>query len=305
MIYDKKTGDVKIIEKTVQKKDRIIRNFDDLKREKTLLFKEVGLTDENQVQVHAMDTEADREIAAEKLREAFRKENTEFDLDPTKINVFSRDGLRVDIGLIIMRPPIFMHMRERDANFLKARSTIMNEHYQNMKQYVEEFEEVSRLNEDLLSDNSYASNMNLDNFPTHESLEEKHPETGEPLTYAAASKNFANVDPAGTDVRSLHYAPEDRVYLIFKNRHTGDWEFPTGKIKFGQTFLRAKQNLFQVYSKESWKVKYFGTLPLIHTVRDFTLHEKTQVENEELKGIRTYFFGANHLRGLPEHFFDE
>lgn len=167
---------------------------------------------------------------AEKMREVFRKEAAEFDLDPTKINVFSRDAMRVDIGLIIMRPPIFMHMREKDAEMLKMRSEVMNEYYMNMKAHLDEFDDVTKLNEDVLSENSYASNMNLDNFPTHESLTEKDPKTGEPLTYCGASKNFAKVDPNCTDVRSLHYAGEDRTYLIFKNKHTGEWEFPTGKI---------------------------------------------------------------------------
>lgn len=50
--------------------------------------------------------------------------------------------------------------------------------------------------------------MNLDNFPTHKSGDQ---------TYCAASKNFTKVDPAAPDVRSLHYAADDRVFLIFKN----------------------------------------------------------------------------------------
>lgn len=32
----------------------------------------------------------------------------ELDVDPTKRYAFSRDFMRVDIGLIIMRPPIFL-----------------------------------------------------------------------------------------------------------------------------------------------------------------------------------------------------
>jgi hypothetical protein len=67
---------------------------------------------------------------------------------------------------------------------------------------------VIKLNEDLLVENPYVSQMNLDNFPTHKLGDE---------TYCAASKNWANVDPKASDVRSLHYAPEDRTFLIFKN----------------------------------------------------------------------------------------
>ena len=37
----------------------------------------------------------------------------------------------------------------------------MNEYYQDMKKYIDEFEEVSKLNEDILAENSYVSEMNL------------------------------------------------------------------------------------------------------------------------------------------------
>lgn len=65
--------------------------------------------------------------------------------------------------------------------------------------------------------------------------------------------------------------------------------------------MRAKQNLFVKYTDNKWKVKYFGNLPLIHTVRDLTVAEKEeQKEIVGFKGVRTYFFGAHHYRGLPE-----
>lgn len=100
----------------------------------------------------------------------------------------------------------------------------MNEYHVNQKAHIAEFEEVIKLNEDILAENPYCSNMNLDNFPTHELDGEQ---------YCAASKNWAKVDPKASDRRSLHYAAEDRTYLIFKNQFTGDWEFPTGTMLFG------------------------------------------------------------------------
>ena len=51
------------------------------------------------------------------------------------------------------------------------RSTIMNEYHLNYKAHVDEFEEIARLNENLLAENPYVSQMNLDNFPTHKSGE--------------------------------------------------------------------------------------------------------------------------------------
>lgn len=62
--------------------------------------------------------------------------------------------------------------------------------------------------------------------------------------------------------------------------------------------MRARQDLFVKYSDDKWKVKFFGGVPLIHTVRELTEVEKEEKVNEGLAGVRTYFFGAHHYRGL-------
>jgi hypothetical protein len=36
--------------------------------------------------------------------------------------------MRVDIGLMIQRPPIFMLMREKDIEYLKFKNDLMNEY---------------------------------------------------------------------------------------------------------------------------------------------------------------------------------
>lgn len=72
--------------------------------------------------------------------------------------------------------------------------------------------------------------MNLDNYPTHKIQD---PKTGEDIEYCAASKHFSNVDPFIEDKKSLHYAAEDRTYLIVRNKFTHEWEFPTHKMYFG------------------------------------------------------------------------
>lgn len=73
--------------------------------------------------------------------------------------------------------------------------------------------------------------------------------------------------------------------------------------------MRAKQNLFLKYAESNhWKIKYFNNLPLVHTLRDFTIAEQEEeayfINNLSLKGVRTYFYNAHHLRGLPEFNFD-
>ena len=38
----------------------------------------------------------------------------------------------------------------------------------------------------------------------------------------------------------------------------------------------------------------------MHTLREFTEVEKQDTMNTDLKGVRTYWFGAHHLRGVPD-----
>lgn len=283
MQYDKKTGDIKIIEggkgaqaagkAAAKSTKKVIGNVDDLEKERAALFKELGLDEQG----YSNNPKEPIDKYADKIKAAQDRMIRDFEIDPSAFHVFSRDLMRVDVGLLIQRPPIFLTMRDRDVHYLKFKNDIMNEYYCNQKQFQEEFEEVSKLNEDVLSDNPYNSKMNLDNYPTY-----RVPGSNPPVEYAAASKYFVNVDPKIQDRRTIHYAGEDRTYMIVKNRYTQTWEFPTAKMNFGQTFMRGKQNLFNVLAFDSnagptntsWKVKYFGTAPVAATIREFTPVEK-------------------------------
>ncbi len=67
-----------------------------------------------------------------------------------------------------------MHFGKREADFLKYKNQIMNEYYANARQFVDEFEEVSRLNENVVgSTNPYSSRMNIDNYPTHKLVDQE------------------------------------------------------------------------------------------------------------------------------------
>ena len=173
----------------------------------------------------------------------------------------------------------------------------MEEYFCDSRQFIDEFNEVAKLNEDILAENPYASRMNIDNYPTHKYFD---PKTGQESTYCAASKQWSLVDPYCQDKKSLHYAGEDRVYLILQNKHTQEWEFPVSTINFGTTFFRAKYNLFDQLTDNKWRIKFFGSSPVMHTLREFTEVEKQDTMNDNLKGVRTYWFGAHHLRGVPD-----
>ncbi len=102
MQYDKKTGEINIIEKKAEKKGssagkKIIANIDDLEKEKKALFAEMGL-DESGKPKNAKEPE---DKIAEKLKTVQDRINRDFEIDPSSFTVFSRDFMRVDVGLMI------------------------------------------------------------------------------------------------------------------------------------------------------------------------------------------------------------
>ena len=122
MEYDKKTGDVKIFD-TKAKKQKILRNLDDLEREKQTLYKQLKIEKKEQDAIKTGEFDGDAEVLGEKMALMMKKfKDDNLGVDPSKIAVFSRDWFRVDIGLIIQRPPIFMQLRQREMDFMKMRS---------------------------------------------------------------------------------------------------------------------------------------------------------------------------------------
>lgn len=135
MSYDRKTGDIKITEnKTAAQKEaarregkKVITSVDDLEREKLALYAEEGLDTNGR----PLKPEEGTDKSAERIRKVQERMMRDFDIDPRAFQVFSRDMMRVDVGLLIQRPPIFMTMRDRDVQFLKYKADIMNEYYCN------------------------------------------------------------------------------------------------------------------------------------------------------------------------------
>lgn len=58
--------------------------------------------------------------------------------------------------------------------------------------------------------------------------------------------------------------------------------------------------MFEQLTGNKWRIKFFGSSPILHTLREFSLAEREDKLNFGLKGVRTFWFGANHLRGIPE-----
>lgn len=92
-------------------------------------------------------------------------------------------------------------------------------------------------------------------------------ETGETIEYCGASKHWEWVNPKITNRHSLHFAPEDRVYIILKNKYTKKWEFPTGKFYLDESFTRGMQNVFKEVSGMKFRVSFQQPDILAHTIR--------------------------------------
>lgn len=111
MTYDKETGDVTIhTASELLKKKKIIRTFDDVEKMKRELYEEQDLDE------HGLPKDgADPNILKDKFKNVKLRELEEtLDIDPSIFYAFTMDMMRVDVGLIIQRPPIFMRMREQD-----------------------------------------------------------------------------------------------------------------------------------------------------------------------------------------------
>ena len=89
------------------------------------------------------------------------------------------------------------------------------------------------------------------------------------------------------------------VYLLFKNKKSGEWEFPTSPVYVGERFLAARSRLMDMMT-ETFAVQHIGMSPQVHTLRNFTPDETKDIMNSEMLGVRTYYFLAFHSRGIPD-----
>ena len=76
-------------------------------------------------------------------------------------------------------------------------------------------------------------------------------------------------------------------------------------MTWDSTFFKAKFNLFSRLTGNKWRAKFISSRPDLHTLRELTSLEKEDPRNHDMKGVRTYWFGAHHWRGLPEFAFEE
>ena len=71
------------------------------------------------------------------------------------------------------------------------------------------------------------------------------------------------------------------------------------------SFAKIRRELFQKVSNDKWLIRHLYRCPYVSTLRPFTEQEKKDKRNSILSGVRTFYFNAYHLRGLPEFNFED
>lgn len=177
--------------------------------------------------------------------------------------------------------------------FGKYRRNAFMKYYLNVNKYNEELENFNEVQSEYWEALKTQFKGNRDNIPN---LRKWNKETNEYDVYAHNSKHFLLADPNVQDDQCIQYEGTNRVYLIFKNKHTDEWEFPTMPLINGDSFEQVKYKLFLLLSKEKFKVFYPGHNPVFHLTRDFHEYEREDPKNKGLQGVKTFFYEAYHFR---------
>lgn len=199
----------------------------------------------------------------------------------------TKDQYRIDVGLIIDRPPIFLNFSEKEMKNLKYRNYLMNK-----------YKFLPSIPKDLLDFQIEKSTEILphtvENLKTHKRI---NPDGTEDY-YCENSKMFFEVDPEVMHIKSIQRASNYKVYLIVKSIETGTWVFPSFYVLESQKFDDARTKFFGFLSNNNWKIYYYPTEPFVMTTRKMEKKELEDQRNTKLNGVKTFYFGASHLEGI-------
>ena len=84
---------------------------------------------------------------------------------------------------------------------------------------------------------------------------------------------------------------------MVKDFDTEQWIFPSCPLKPRKTFKESRLELFDAFNNDSWRYVEDDHIPEYIEERDLTEAERNNPSNSKAKGVRTYYFGARHLRG--------
>jgi len=167
--------------------------------------------------------------------------------------------------------------------FLKYRRRLFKKYVFDYAKYGNDLETFNDVATDYWDNCNARKNM-IDNQPNIRRPNPENVENNGWDFYSTISKHPEFVDPRCSDNKSIQYAGEHRIYMIFKNDLTGQWEFPTINIMWGDSFKIAKMKLHLHLSKDDYSIRYMRPSPCTALSRDFYSHEKEDPKNEKIKG---------------------
>jgi hypothetical protein len=88
--------------------------------------------------------------------------------------------------------------------------------------------------------------------------------------------------------------------MLFRNKFTGEYEFPTSTLYHGDNFQLARYKLFIELTKERFKIFLEDEHPDFCLTRKFHDYELEDPKNKGFNGVRTFYFPAFHFRGTPQ-----
>ena len=242
------------------------------------------------------------------------------------------DNKRVDVGMIMNRPPIFLHIPKNEIEYTLYKNNFQKKYGVNIEPMLEELDahninqdenwkssekfhnddpnsepiirkkrskteltalelrNLSEVNYDYM--NSYLLKDNLPDDPYN--------------TYSLNCKHYLRVDPNIHDPKNIQTDSCWDVYFICKNKITGDWEFPTKSVINGVSLKETVEWLIVDLTKKSFDIflpREYHPVAMLN--RNFYNHEKKDERNDELLGVRTYYYIAHHDIGAPSLFIND
>jgi len=201
----------------------------------------------------------------------------------------TKDQFRVDVGLIIDRPPIFLHLSEQEMQFLKYRNTLEKK-----------YKVIPSVPKELIEYSFDKQPGRLSQIPENKQTHLLELEDGTEDYYCENSKVFFEVDPSVTHPKSIQRVGNYRVYLLVKNKESNEWEFPSFNVLESEKFNDATVKFFRFLSNDVWKIYYYPVEPFALKAREFTEEEKKDPRNKKLQGVKIFYFGASHQEGIVE-----
>jgi len=233
----------------------------------------------------------------------------------------SLDNKRIDIGLIINRPPIFLYVPKNEIEFSLYKNNFLNKFGVNINTIMEDLDAHNSNPNDIWKLPEKVYNDDPNNEPTIRKRRSKRELTPLELrtssetnyeylnsymlrdnsqddpynVYCLNSKHYLRVDPNIQDPKNLQTDSCWNVYFICRNKKSGRWEFPTKTVMEGISLKETSQWLLYDLTKKSFEVyvpREFRPLSMI--TRNLFDYEQEDKNNEEFTGVRTYYYTSYH-----------